>query len=148
VASLTGDEPILLSSGDVLVKAPLPAIDVDTHRSRPPGGGGPIFLQGLHIVARPVSEPSIPFRRGDANADGSTNISDPVFILLWRFSSGQTPPCLDAADTNDDDKHDITDPIFLLLYLFQSGSTPPPPGPETCGGSPTQSAGCTAYPSC
>jgi hypothetical protein len=147
-ARLEGDFPVLLSSGEVPVTAAFPAIDVTVQRSRPPAEGGPIFLQSLHIVARPVEEPPVPFRRGDANADGATNISDPVYILLWRFSGGETPSCLDAADVNDDDKHDITDPIFLLLFLFQSGSTPPPPGPEACGSAPTPSAGCAAYPAC
>jgi hypothetical protein len=147
-ASLTGDPPVLLSSGEVAATAPFPRIAIQVVRSRPPGGGGPIFLQSLVIVAEPVGKPAVPFRRGDANADSVTDISDPVFILQWTFANGSAPPCLDAADTNDDEKLDISDPIFLLLFLFQGGLTPPAPGPENCGSGATPSTGCAAYPAC
>jgi hypothetical protein len=129
-----------MESGLKEVPAALPAIDVEAEQTNPPG----IIVYSIRIVAKPV-EGAVPFRRGDANGDGEVNISDPVNILLWRFSSGEEPGCLDTADVNDDEKHDITDPIFLLLYLFQGERTPPEPGPEHCGTSATQSLGCGSY---
>jgi hypothetical protein len=129
-----------MESGPKEVTAKFPALDIEAEQTNPAG----VIVYSLRIIAKPV-EGAIPFRRGDANGDGEVNISDPVNILLWRFSSGDEPDCLDAADVNDDEKHDITDPIFLLLYLFQGERTPPEPGPESCGTSPTPSVGCGSY---
>ena len=129
-----------MESGPVEVPAALPAIDIQAEQTNPPG----IIVYGLRIVAKPVVD-GVPFRRGDANGDGEVNISDPVNILLWRFSTGEEPDCLDTADANDDERHDITDAIFLLLYLFQGEQTPPEPGPDRCGTSPTASTGCKSY---
>ena len=40
------------------------------------------------------------FIRGDANDDGSPNLSDVVFILSYLFNGEKVPRCLDAADTD------------------------------------------------
>jgi hypothetical protein len=129
-----------MESGPGEVPAALPAIDIQAEQTNPPG----IIVYGIRIVAKPVVD-EVPFRRGDANGDGEVDISDPVNILLWRFSTGEEPDCLDTADANDDERHDITDAIFLLLYLFQGERTPPEPGPDRCGTSPTPSTGCKSY---
>ena len=83
------------------------------------------------------------FRRGDANGDGTVNVSDPSFILNYRFHGGPTPSCLDAADSNDDRFVDITDAIYLFDYLFNQGPAPPYPGPYTCGMEQTWEDGLT-----
>ena len=106
-----------------------------------------LVVYSLHIVARPSQGPP-PFRRGDANGDATTDISDAVFTLLWLFASGKVPPCADAADMNDDEKHDLSDAIFLLQFLFRGGPAPPAPGPFNCGSSLTPSTGCESYPAC
>lgn len=77
------------------------------------------------------------FLRGDANADGSVNISDAVFALQFLFQGRGAPFCLDAADVDDDGRVNITDPVFLLQFLFQSGSAPPSPGSLVPGPDPT-----------
>ncbi len=69
------------------------------------------------------------FLRGDANADGKLQISDPICILSHLFQSRALPNCADAADVNDDGRIDIADPICLLGYLFGRGACPPPPFP-------------------
>ncbi len=84
-----------------------------------------------------VSAPDARFRRGDANSDASLDISDPIFILLWLFVSGEEPTCLDAADANDDGSVDIADPIYSLNFQFVSGEAIPLPGELTCGLDPT-----------
>lgn len=92
------------------------------------------------------------FRRGDANADGSVDISDPVFILQYLFSGGAEPPCLEAADANDDNylvPPDVSDPIYCLLWLFSGG--PPIKDPVSCGIDPSPCGlglGCNSYPPC
>ncbi len=85
------------------------------------------------------------FVRGDADADGGINITDPVYVLGFLFLGGLTPPCLDAADADDSGSSaiDITDPVYLLNFLFLGGPAPPPPSsgsefdPRNCGLDPT-----------
>ena len=77
------------------------------------------------------------FIRGDANRDGSIDISDAIFVLNSLFGSGSSILlCVDAGDSNDDGAVDISDPIFLLGGLFTQGVLPPPPYPA-CGFDPT-----------
>jgi hypothetical protein len=76
------------------------------------------------------------FRRGDANSDGRTNITDPIFTLDYLFRGTKAPFCLDALDADDDGKVNITDAIFTLSFLFVGGRVIPPPHPG-CGGDPS-----------
>ncbi len=70
------------------------------------------------------------FLRGDANADGAVDISDPRFTLNYLFVSGEAPNCLDAADANDDGGVDISDPIMTLQALFVDDTELPEPFPS------------------
>lgn len=73
------------------------------------------------------------YLRSDSNGDGSLNIADAVFTLMYLFCHGQVPACPDAADANDNGKLDIGDSIMTLDYLFGSGSTVQvPPGFGRC----------------
>jgi hypothetical protein len=94
--------------------------------------------------------PPVPFRRGDCDASGEVDLADAVRALFWLFSSGVTPPCLDACDSSDDGKVNITDALFTLGWLFRGGPIPPAPGPFSCGfdGTPAASASCESYPGC
>jgi hypothetical protein len=87
------------------------------------------------------------FSRGDVNADGTTDISDPIFTLDYLFGPGAID-CLDAADANDDGALDISDPIGLLGFIFQGTSPPELPWGE-CGVDPGADAlTCNSYPPC
>jgi hypothetical protein len=77
-----------------------------------------------------------PFRRGDANVDGSTDISDGIFILDALFFGTAVVVCGKANDTNDDGQVDISDGISVLAFLFLGGESPPAPFPD-CGMDPT-----------
>ena len=77
------------------------------------------------------------FLRGDANSDGTVNLSDAVFILSYLFQSGSTPSCLDSADVDDNGSVEITDAIYLLAHLFLGGPAPSKPFPGA-GQDPTQ----------
>ncbi len=97
--------------------------------------------------------PNRPFHRGDANSDGSVDISDPARIFSYLFLGGAIPTCLDSADANDDGDIDITDGVFLLRYLFNGAGQPPAPGPpgSECGNDPANggdSLSCVSYDSC
>ena len=71
------------------------------------------------------------FIRGDANVDGTVNLSDAVATLDY-LCAGITASfrCADAADANDDSKLNITDPIFVLGHLFSGGPPPAAPYPD------------------
>jgi Dockerin type I domain len=73
------------------------------------------------------------FRRGDANDDGSANLSDALNILNHLFSGADAPECIDAADANDDGEMNITDPLAILNFLFLGTGELPAPGPHECG---------------
>lgn len=64
-----------------------------------------------HVLT--VREPS-----GDANGDGTVDISDVVFILKYLFDQGPTPETPRLADANCDNMVDISDAVYILLYLF------------------------------
>ena len=91
-------------------------------------------------------EPAGPlFVRGDANSDGSVNLTDGVIPLLYLFSGGTPPACLDSADTNDTGNIEITDAIIVFGWLFSGGVAPADPSPlspgysrEECGEDPTE----------
>lgn len=53
------------------------------------------------------------FHRGDANSDGSLDVSDAITILRFLFVAAVEPPCLEAADTNDDHVVNVTDPVAI-----------------------------------
>jgi len=86
--------------------------------------------------------------RSDCNADGSTDVADPVMSLAYLFSAGATPLCLDACDANDDGAVNVADAVFTLSYLFQGLATPAPPFPG-CGEDTTADAlSCDVFPPC
>jgi hypothetical protein len=77
------------------------------------------------------------FARGDANQDGSLNISDPVFILAHLFlgQPGELD-CAKSADADDSGGLNLTDAIYALNFLFTGGRALPPPR-GACGADPT-----------
>ncbi len=96
-----------------------------------------------------------PFHRGDADASGAVELTDPIFILDHLFTAGPAPPCREAADADNDGALVVTDAIQLLLYLFLGGTPPADPGPPpaACGqdsDAPGAAGdlGCDAYGRC
>ena len=80
------------------------------------------------------------FIRGDADANGSVNLTDVIFTLDFLFRMGTGPiDCLDRSDANDDGNTDVSDGIFSLLFLFSGGEPIPAPYPEA-GLDPTPDA--------
>jgi hypothetical protein len=91
---------------------------------------------------------SASFVRGDANADGALDISDPVSVLVRLFQSGGGFDCEDAADANDDGAVDVSDAVRLLGLLFLGEPALLAPYPA-CGADPSgDEHGCTAYAPC
>jgi hypothetical protein len=139
------------------------AYDGDPHRLASPAAlavspDGGVCLAGLalnsesgntdYAVWKYVPTDTVHFTRGDATADGRFDISDPVHSLLWLFTMGDAPPCIQTADTNADGVVDIADATFSLGHLFLGTAEPPPPF-ASCGPSATdQALSCRRYPPC
>ena len=92
-------------------------------------------------------EPEGPlFVRGDANADGSFNISDGSFVLNALFAGRTLPTCQDSADANTDGAVDIADGVYMLNALFGGGASPGPPFPDCAAGEVV--LGCESFAGC
>ena len=92
---------------------------------------------------------TVRFLRGDANVDGSVDLSDAVSSLRFLFLNEGPLACTDAADANDDGLVDILDPVATLLSLFTGTVEIPAPGKDACGVDPTDDAlDCRAHVPC
>jgi len=61
---------------------------------------------------------------GDANGDGSVNISDAVFIINYVFVGGDAPYPIEAADVNGDVSCNVSDAVFIINHVFIGGPAP------------------------
>ncbi len=61
---------------------------------------------------------------GDANGDGSINISDISYLCQYVFKGGPAPRPKEAGDVNCDGKVDAGDIFYLGQYLFNGGPAP------------------------
>jgi hypothetical protein len=96
-------------------------------------------------VGEGTGEPQA-FVRGDANADGSYNISDGSYILNNLFAGGPDPTCMDSADANSDGGVNIADGVYVLNSLFGGAANPGPPFPD-CGTAAIV-IGCDSFAAC
>ncbi len=61
---------------------------------------------------------------GDANSDGTVNISDAVFLIAYIFAGGSAPDPLAAGDANRNGAVNISDAVYLIAYIFAGGPAP------------------------
>jgi hypothetical protein len=61
---------------------------------------------------------------GDANSDGSVNVSDAVFIINYVFVGGDTPVPLESGEANCDGSVNVSDAVYIINYVFVGGSGP------------------------
>lgn len=97
----------------------------------------------------PAEEGAVLFIRGDVDADGTMNITDPIVLLRYLFQSGTEPSCLVAADVDASGDLNVADALYALNYLFARGPHPGAPFP-TCGVNPEPETtlGCEDYAPC
>lgn len=107
----------------------------------------------VKFTQQPSSCPKEPlFRRGDDNASGDLDISDPIASLDYQFLGSFLPPCKDALDYDDNGEIDISDAVASLTFQFLGGPPPAPPGMASCGPDPTPDSipggdlGCESFP--
>jgi Dockerin type I domain len=62
---------------------------------------------------------------GDANYDGTVNVSDAVWIINFVFAGGDPPrPVLACGDANNDEAVNVSDAVFLINYVFAGNQAP------------------------
>ncbi|MBD3219158.1 MAG: VWA domain-containing protein, partial [candidate division Zixibacteria bacterium] len=61
---------------------------------------------------------------GDANYDGSVNVSDAVYIVNYVFIGGDEPVDHFASDSNCDGTVNISDAVYIINFIFISGPAP------------------------
>jgi len=61
---------------------------------------------------------------GDANHDGSADISDAVWIINYVFLGGPPPDPMAAGDVNCDCSVDLSDAIWIINYVLIGGNDP------------------------
>ncbi len=88
------------------------------------------------------------FVRGDADVNGTLQLTDAVRILNVLFLGTGVILCDDAADSDDNGTIQLTDAVRILNVLFLGTGVIPAPG--VCGTDPTDTdaLGCTSYPPC
>jgi parallel beta-helix repeat protein len=139
--------------GDFRLQPGSPCIDAGTSEGASPSdieGHPRPSCNGVDMGAHEFidCEELVVFRRGDANADGATDLSDAVAALNHLFLGTRKVPCPEAADSNDDGDLDIADPAFLLSFLFLGGDAPHQPL-ESCGVDPTPDGlACESFKAC
>ena len=77
------------------------------------------------------------FRRGDADQNGTLELTDAVSVLGYLFLGAGDLAIQDAGDADDNGALEITDAIRILGYLFLGDDPPPLPGPGICGLDPS-----------
>jgi hypothetical protein len=80
------------------------------------------FLQNFGTAVVPCTS------CGDADGNGSINISDAVFLIAYIFAGGSTPgDCnipLGLGDANGNGAVNISDAVYLIAYIFAGGAAP------------------------
>lgn len=61
---------------------------------------------------------------GDANADGTVNVSDAVRIINYVFAGGDPPEPMVAGDCNCDGEVNVSDAVWIINYVFVGGNNP------------------------
>jgi hypothetical protein len=61
---------------------------------------------------------------GDANGDGSVNVSDAVYIINYIFIGGDAPDPLASANVNCDMGVNVSDAVWIINYIFIGGNDP------------------------
>jgi parallel beta-helix repeat protein len=117
--------------------------DIEGH-GRPCGGGVDIGAYESGGCAASGTR----FVRGNADAAGGIDISDPIFLLTYLFIGGSAPDCLDAADINDDGSLDLSDAVYSLIFQFLGGFPPRSPYPECGTKDRINGLDCRSYPGC
>ncbi|NIS16248.1 MAG: DUF362 domain-containing protein, partial [candidate division Zixibacteria bacterium] len=65
-----------------------------------------------------------PYICGDANSDGTANVSDAVHIINYVFIGGDAPDPMEAGNVNCDGAVNVSDAVWIINYVFVGGNVP------------------------
>jgi len=92
----------------------------------------PVFSSSLATYEPAIVSPMVTVPicclglRGDANVDGSTNVSDLTFLVAYLFAGGPESSCPVEADVDGTGFVNVADITYLVQYLFAGGPAPWP----------------------
>ena len=75
------------------------------------------MLMAVILLCVPLSQAET-YPAGDANGDGSANVSDAVYIINYIFNNGPDPVNFSAADVVNDCNINISDAVRIIGYVF------------------------------
>ena len=61
---------------------------------------------------------------GDANDDGTVNVSDAVYLIGYVFNGGSAPNHPLSGDVNCDGKVNVSDAVYIIQFVFSNGKQP------------------------
>lgn len=61
---------------------------------------------------------------GDANSDGTINVSDAVYLISYVFGEGSAPNPISLGDCDCTGVVNVSDAVYLVSYIFGSGAAP------------------------
>lgn len=113
------------------------AVSIYTNRTT----GQPVNSVTKSAVFNTVESPCT-WKIGDANDDGTIDISDAIYIISHIFSGGAapTPNPVGSGDADCSKSLDIADAVYLIARIFSGG--PPPGNPD---GVPPDDCTCNNY---
>jgi hypothetical protein len=120
--SKSGGEAVILSDAELNIvdSVSFGTQTTDVSAGRCPNGAG-VFQTMTPSFSLTNTCPS---NCGDADTDGSIDISDAVYLISYIFAGGPAPQPLLAGDANCDLSVDISDAVYLVNYIFGGGPAP------------------------
>lgn len=85
------------------------------------GSGSSTSYRVAHGVRQDFKEP---YLCGDADASGSVDIDDVVYLIEYIFRGGPPPIPYEAGDADCSGAVDIDDVVYLIDYIFGGGPAP------------------------
>jgi hypothetical protein len=86
------------------------------------------YYRSVDIDQCPMTSSCACVSCGDANSDGSVDISDIVFLIAHIFQGGVIPADCNyrkgRGDANGDGSADISDAVYLIARIFSGGAAP------------------------
>lgn len=96
-----------------------------------------------------IVEKPLVFLRGDSNADGGKNVSDPISTLGYLFlGDPRSLICQKSADSDDSGDIDIADVIYTLFEIYVEKPLPLIVAPGCCTDGTPDDLRCDGYMSC
>ncbi|MCZ6794156.1 MAG: thrombospondin type 3 repeat-containing protein [Planctomycetota bacterium] len=136
-ATIAGDDDIGVTRSVVVALAEGDTVDLALTPEGIDGGlrDGADGSANWMRISGEISEGGPRLVRGDADANGTINLTDGIVILNFLFLGAVAPNCLDAADTDDDggERPSLTDAVIVFSWLFSGGDAPRDPTPSAPG---------------